>query len=274
MRIDGWDIAQANARQARYIDGHHAVKNGSMWNPGSNRPIFQRNHVEFKEFTLELWVKGENYQKIVDNRGKILARLMDPVTIEPDWTDHKFDAVLNKYSVDEKSKQRFHVLRLDFIGYEYADLEAFEIEVDTEFSIQNTGNMETPITLEITPIGGAVDIPGIQLKASILCDEDGAYLIDEDDGAAIGSYDYDTLTISGLCHDPQTGEELDIVIRNITPEKKIVIDGETGLITEDGEVKIEDVDIWALPTLMPGENQIRTNNNWLRVTVRYKPRFM
>ena len=111
------------------------------------------------------------------------------------------------------------------------------------------------------------------MEASILCDEDGAYLADDDD-AAIGSYDYDNLTIKGLCRDVRTGDDLDIVIRNITPEKKIIIDGETGLITEDGKAKIEDVDIWALPTLQPGENVIRTNNNWLRIAVNYKPRFM
>lgn len=144
---------------------------------------------------------------------------------------------MNKYNVTETSKDRFHVLSLEFSGYEYLDAEKFTIEVNTSFTITNTGTAETPVTLEITPLGGAVDIPDDQMEVSVLCDEDGAYFIDDDD-AAIGSYDYDNLTIKGLCRDVRTGDDLDIVIRNITPEQKIIIDGETGLITEEGKANI------------------------------------
>lgn len=274
MKIDGWDISNAKARQARYIDGHHSLSNESVWNTGSNRPIFQRNQMGFKNFTLELWVKGNGYQEIVDHRGMILSRLIGEVVLEPDWTEHKFRAVLNKYSVEESSKQRFHVLSLEFEGYEYLEAEPFTIEVSTDFTIENVGTAPTPVTLELTPKGGPVGIPEDQMVASIICDSDDAYIVDDEDGAAIASHDYDTLVITGLSRDPRTGEALEIEIRNTTPGKKIVIDGETGKITEDGQVKIEDVDIWALPELLPGENEITTNNNWLEAVVRYNPRFM
>ena len=66
-----------------------------------------------------------------------------------------------------------------------------------------------------------------------------------------------TLVITGLSRDPRTGEELEIEVKNFTPGKKIIIDGETGLITEDGKVKIDDVEIWALPDLQPGKTQSR-----------------
>lgn len=274
MRINGWDISEAKGRQARFINGHHAITNGSVWNAGSNRPIFQRGQMGFKTFTLELWVKGNGYQEIVENRGEILSRLLGEVTLEPDWTTHKFQAALKKYSMEESSKQRFHVLTLEFDGYEYIESEPFTIEVSTTFAIINTGTAPTPVTLELIPKGGPVDIPDEQMLAFIICDNDGAYLIDEGDGAAIASHDYDTLVIKGLSRDPRTGASLDIEIRNTTPGKKIVIDGESGLITEDGEAKIDDIDIWALPDLQPGENIIKTNNNWLEVTIRYNPRFM
>lgn len=274
MQINGWDISSAKGRQARFINNHHAITNGSSWNTGSNRPIFQRGQMGFKAFTIELWVKGNGYQEIVDNRGKILSKLIGEVVLEPDWTTHKFQAVLNKYSVKEVSKQRFHVLTLEFEGYEYIEAEPFTIEVSTTFSIINAGTAPTPVTLELIPKGGPVDIPDDQMVASIICDSDEAYLVDDDDGAAIASHDYDTLVIKGLSRDPRTGESLDIEIRNITPGKKIIIDGESGRITEDGEAKIDDIDIWALPDLQPGENIIETNNNWLEVTIGYYPRFM
>lgn len=274
MLIDGWEIKEAKARQARFTNGHHELSNSSAWNTGSNRPVFQRGQIGFKNFTIELVVKGEGYQEIVENRGIILAHLIDVVTIDPDWTSHKFKAVLNKYSTDETSKQHFHILKLEFAGYEYEDEEKFDIEVSTSFEIYNKGTAETPVILELTPKEGAIDIPYDQMVASILCDSDGSLLVDEEDGVPIGSYDYATLIINGLCRDPRTGEDLPIEIKNITPGRTIVIDGETGLITEEGTIKIDDVEIWALPTIQPGENHITTNNNWLSVTVRYEPRYM
>lgn len=273
MLIGDWDITNANARQARVIDNHHALSNSSAWNTGSNRPIFQRNQMGFKPITVELWVKGKGYQEIVNNRGLILSHLLDEVILTLDWFEHKFKAVLSKYSIDEASKQRFHVLKLEFSGYEYSDAQEFPVDISTQFEIENIGTAETPVVLEITPLDGAVDIPYDQMKATLICDEDGQFIADED-GAVIASYDYDTLVIEGLCYDPRTRESLPIEIRNITPGKTIIIDGETGLITEEGVVKIDDVDIWALPTIQPGTNEITTNNNWLSIVVRYEPRYM
>lgn len=273
MLINDWDISNAKARQARVIDNHHSLSNGSTWNTGNNRPVFQRSQMGFKTFIVELWVKGDGYQDIVNNRGRILSKLMDTVTLTLDWFEHKFRAVLSKYSVAESSKQRFHVLTLEFVGYEFAAEEDHVIEVSTSFSINNTGTAETPVILELTPRSGAIDVPYDQMKMTILTDEDGAFFADED-GAVIANYDFDTLIIEGLCYDPRTNESLPIEIRNITPGKTIIIDGETGLIMEEGNVKIDEVDIWALPTIQPGENQITTNNNWLSIIVRYEPRFM
>ena len=273
MLINGWDIAEANARLARFTDGHHSLSNGSEWNTGSSRPIFQRNKMGFKDFTAELWVKGNGYQEIVENRGCILNHLMDVSVITVDWMNHKFRGILKKYSCDEKIKQRMHILKLEFSGYEYEDETSFSIEVSTSFVINNTGTAETPVILELIPKGGSIDIPYDQMEASILCDSDDVYLVD-DDGVSISSYDYDALLIDGLCRDPRTGENVTIEVRNITPGKKIVIDGDTGLITEDGVIKIDDVEIWELPTIQPGENLITTNNNWLEVTVKYEPRYM
>lgn len=274
MLINGWDIKEANAKQARFVNGHHKLANDSSWNPGSNRPIFQRNQMGFKPFKLDLWVKGNGYEEIVKNRGIILSHLVDVAVIKPDNTSHYFKAVMNKSSISEKSKQHWHVLSLEFNGYEYADEEEFSIEISTSFGIVNTGTTETPVIVELVPKGGAIDIPYDQMVASILCDEDGSYLADGEDGVTIASLDFRELVIEGLCRDPRTGEDLPITIRNITPGKKIVINGKTGLITEEGIVKIDDVDIWALPTIQPGENRITTNNNWLDITVRYEPRFM
>lgn len=274
MKINGWDVSNAKAKQARFTNGHHSLSNDSSWNEGSSRPIFQRNQMGFKPFTIELWVKGDDYQEIVENRGTILSHLIDPAKIEIDGNDHLFYGILDKYDASELSKDWLHVLKLEFVGYEYAEKQEYTVDVSATFSITNIGTAPTPVRLEIIPKGGPVDIPEDQMIAYVICDDDGKGIADSEDGAVIASHDYNTLVISGLSRDTQTGEALDIEIRNTTPGKTISIDGETGLILEDGAVKIDDVDIWSLPTLQPGENVITTNNNWLGVAVHYNPRFM
>lgn len=74
------------------------------------------------------------------------------------------------------------------------------------------------------------------------------------------------LTISGLTQDP-------IEILQTTQGKKIVINAMTAEITEDGEDKAQDVQIWELPYLLPGENTL-TLNYAADITIRFEPRFM
>lgn len=63
----------------------------------------------------------------------------------------------------------------------------------------------------------------------------------------------------------------DIVIKNLTPGKKIIIDGEIGLVTEDGVNKYDDYESWGFPKLLPGINEI---NSDIELIVRYKPRWL
>ena len=63
----------------------------------------------------------------------------------------------------------------------------------------------------------------------------------------------------------------DIIIKNITQGKKIIIDGEKGLTTENGQNKWLDYDSWGFPKLEPGPNEIITD---IPITVKYKPRWI
>ncbi len=74
------------------------------------------------------------------------------------------------------------------------------------------------------------------------------------------------LTIKGL------GE--DILIKNLTANKKIIIDGEKGEVTESGVNKYKDYDSWGFPYLHPGENTISINKDNVNVKIKYKPRWI
>lgn len=68
-----------------------------------------------------------------------------------------------------------------------------------------------------------------------------------------------------------TGFGEDITIKNLTAGNKIIIDGEKGLVTENGQNKWPDYDSWGFPKLEPGINEI---NSDIEITVKYKPRWL
>ena len=74
------------------------------------------------------------------------------------------------------------------------------------------------------------------------------------------------LTVSGCSNDP-------IIIKKTNRGKKIIIDGLTGKMTEDGVNKAADIEIWELPRLMPGENTI-TLDYAADITVCYQARYI
>lgn len=65
-----------------------------------------------------------------------------------------------------------------------------------------------------------------------------------------------------------------ITIQNLVRNAEVVIDGISGLVNEDGETKIRDVLMFNLPYLEKGINRINLSNDWMDVTVRYRPRYI
>ena len=82
----------------------------------------------------------------------------------------------------------------------------------------------------------------------------------------IPSIDAIDLQIEGLSNDP-------IIIKNLHANKKIIINGKEGLITEDGINKFNDTDFWEFPFLNPGENQIKLSKDNCNVVIKFEPRY-
>lgn len=66
----------------------------------------------------------------------------------------------------------------------------------------------------------------------------------------------------------------DITINNLTANKKVIIDGENGLVTVDGINKYDDTDMWEFPSLEPGANTITVTRTTCDIAIKYKPRFI
>lgn len=70
-----------------------------------------------------------------------------------------------------------------------------------------------------------------------------------------------------------TGLGRDIILSNLTAGKLVILDGENGIVTEDGLNKWPDYDSWGFPRLAPGENIIDLSDATLDITVRFSPRW-
>lgn len=147
-----------------------------------------------------------------------------------------------KEAEKEFKKRWIYSLSLVFQAWEKKDDEVTEtIEDATSKTINVTGNLNAPCIIELTPSG------------------------------AITTY-----TIQGAARDPVTGEEEDIVIKNLSAGKKVIIDGEACTVTEDGVNKYAETELWEFPTLLPGENALTFTSSSVPcdVTIKYKPRYI
>lgn len=240
MKIDSWDIRQADARQWNVTFGFHELKNDSEWVAGSLVPVMQRNRIGFKQLSVRVMIKSDEGRQAMFARGSmILSHLVDLVDLELDGFRHRFRAVLTGSKYEEVAMHHFHALTLEFDCYEYGDEIIRHSSGRSAFIVDNSGNLDTPVRIEIT-------VP-----------------------AACGE-----ITLAGICHDTDSGEELDITVKNLTPGKTVVIDGETGLVTEGGQQKAGDAEFWEIPTLRPGENEVRISGGAAEVRLAFCPRYM
>lgn len=244
MKINDWDIKNARSYQLRSNIENHSVSNDSEWVRGSPIPVLFANTVGFQTLKIVLAVKGNGREEIRKNCSEILSRLIAPAQLILDNRRYRFYGILKKSSVNEITYDKWHDLTLELNGYEYdaqADGTPFSESASgvRETIITNPGNIVTPAIVEITPRIGVAK-----------------------------------LIVSGVSRNPNTGEDLPVTIRNLTTGKTIVLDGETGLMAEDGDLKAEDIDIWELPSLLPGKNTVTMDSDRMNITVKYYPRFM
>lgn len=84
-----------------------------------------------------------------------------------------------------------------------------------------------------------------------------------------------TFTIKGVARDPVSNSDEDIIIKNLVSGQKVIVDGLTGTITQNGENKFQDADFWEFPTLLPGNNSLsfQSSGATCNVTIKYYPKY-
>lgn len=243
MLINGKNVMEyGRVKQWRVDIKPRKIEHDSEWPRGSPAPIFQTPFASFKEITITLMVYGSGREDILHRISDILADLTDVTELVLDGWEHGFRGVLEESDIKELSdisRHRFQQLELQFSGYEHGDEVAATANGTGTLQITNPGNMVSPAILELTPTIGAASVK-----------------------------------ITGLCRDSNTGADLPVTVKNLTTGNKIILDGITGLITENSELKAGDVDMWELPTLPPGSNTITIDTEYVNIKVTVLPIYM
>ena len=239
MLINGTEISLYQAKQHTVTIEHSGIRNESDWQPYAAVPFLDRNQTGFKEWTVVLIVKGAGREEIIQNCSDILSLLIEPADLTLDGFDHHFRGILKSHDRKETVPRRYHKLELTFEGYEYGEEIITTANSAVSFTVTNPGNMVSPCIVEITPQIGVA-----------------------------------SLTITGICRDSYTGEDLPVTIDNLETGKAVILNGLTGLITQAGEQKGGDVLMWALPSMLPGENVIMVSSERMNITIKSTPFYL
>lgn len=238
MKINGIDISEYGARQWNVTPAFSSISNKSQWVEGAAIPLLLESGIGMKKIKVSVVLEGEGRDIIWGNARKLVTALLSPAEIQLDGFPNLYHMALENASSAELSMQRFHKATLELAGYEHGQ-ETTVSGAGNRFYINNPGDIETPAIMEITPYIGKT-----------------------------------SLTIKGLVRDRYTQEDKPVTVKRISQRKKIVLDGEKGLFTEEGSNKMGDIDIWGLPTLRPGTNLIEMDQADQEMRLRFKPRYI
>ena len=244
MKVNGIDLKErygSKIRIGQQTIRERTIVNFTNWIDEADRPT-QENDPKFKFFDVEA-------ELIVIGKSKTDAEL----TVSNIIADCRYGSIeLDNVELDltgelkeaekEFKKRWVYALSLVFQAWEKSGSEvAVTVEDASSKEINVIGNLETPCIIELIPSG------------------------------AITRY-----TIKGAARNPITGEEEDIAIKNLSAGKKVIIDGEACTVTENGENKYKDTEMWEFPTLLPGANALTFTSSSVpcNVTIKYKPRYI
>lgn len=228
MKVNNWNITNAQAKQWNVTKGHNTISNPSEWGTGEFSPVLFDGRIGWQTWTITLLVYGSSRVNIQANISTILGKMTGPVDLELDGFTRKFYGILKTIAVEESSIRRFHKLTLTLDGYEYSA--QMTASGSSSIAVSNPGTLPTPCILTLTPTQAAGSI-----------------------------------TVSGF----YTGS---LTVTNVTSGKAIVINGETGVITENNVLK--DYAIWRLPALSPGSSTITISSSHCTAQIQFKPRYM
>lgn len=236
MLINNVDISTFKAKQLSADVQSSNITNNSEWIKSSLTPFFEKNTIEFKSIKVSLCFTGSNNDEIRNNITNLLAKCIDSIKLKLDGYVNKFKCILCGSEMSKTVSQEVQVATLSFIGYEYGDDVITTANKTDVKNITVIGSTKAPAIFEITP---SINLSDINITCSFA-----------------------------------NGTTNEIIIKNLTANKKVIVNGEIATITENGINKFSDFESWEFPFLEPGITTITFSRNTCNTNIIYKPRYI
>lgn len=235
MLINGVPVEKYGAKQLTVDFSPSTQETTYEWNAGARLPIMVDHRATFKTVTILLKLKGETRQE-VNRNASYLHHL---ATGEAEYTldGYKDWVFVGSLKTDPTLKKTVdkHVYKFTLTVTGYMRNREIQREVITRQKQAKIYVDGTRDTPIMIQITPVVDIPAF--------------------------------SIYGVA-------ERGIVIKNLTKNVPIFIDGLTGLVTENEQNKFNDVVMFEFPHLEPGEQTVTFSESICNVEIKYYPMWM
>lgn len=241
MKINEWDIKNANAQQWKITFSPSTFENNSVWDAGSLTPAFLPSDIGKKTIKIVMMVRGSSRETILNNISAILSHLLEPAELYLDnysggTYNHTFYGVMTKSTTSEFVQDRVHKLTIEFMAIERGRLMIGSVERPQELVVNNPGNIPTPFILNIIPTVGMASI-----------------------------------TVIGCFKEALRNVDRGCKINNLLTNQQVSLNGETGLILNGAS--IADAEFYQFPLLQPGANTIKFSSDFINVSYSFYPRY-
>lgn len=235
MLINGVPVKEYGAKQLTVDFAPSTIEKTYEWNAGARLPIMVDSRATFKTATILLKVTGSSRQEINRNASHL----------------HKLAAGQAEYVLDGYKNWVF-------VGA-LSDAPTLKKTIDPtvyKFTLTVTGYMRDER----------------QQEAEINRATQGYIFVEGTRDTPI------MMEITPIVDLPEFGiygvAERGIVIKNLTEGTPIYIDGITGLVTENGQNKFNDVVMFEFPYLEPGEQLLTFSESVCNVKIQYYPMWL
>lgn len=232
MLINGTPVEKYGAKQLTVDFSPSTQETTYEWNAGARLPIMVNRRTTFKTATILLKVKGETRQEV--NRQASYIHNLAVGEAEYTLDGYKDWVFVGSLKADPTLKKTVDktVYKLTLTVTGY--LRNKEMEAET---------IERQKSAKIF-VEGTRDAPIMMQITPVV--------------------DIPIFSIYGVA-------DRGITIKNLTKDTPIYIDGLTGLVTENGKNKFEDVIMFEFPHLEPGEQTLSFSESVCNVEIKYYP---
>jgi phage-related protein len=237
MLIDIYDILTTyNAKLLKKDIQSSEIVVYDDWLRNALNPLYIGKQIQYKIIKLQILVADTTDNACLLDISNLLSLLAaaGTVTIKFDDIDFYYDCTILR--TDHK--------RLVTAGY-------FELNIELKsgygYTAEVTEVMDTVLTHNITNPG---NLPSPAILEITVPD------------------DTEELTISGF------GIMNDIILYNLQKDVPRIVDGELGIVLENGANAFSAITMWAFPVLQPGLNTISVSSSACLINIYYKPKYL